>query len=142
MRKFRLFLRGRLFPCTLIAAAAVLCGGSLAVRLPRLLAPVAVLERAFSFAAAIYAATRRETAERKLLRLMPLFMPWVGAICCFWFSAPVRAPRTDTVHAPHGFFAEPPCAEEAVDYFADGAEMGRALLGDLKAAERRIYLEY
>ncbi len=138
-----------------MATAVAICGVILSVRLPRLLAPVALAERAFSFVAAIVVLTIRDLPERKIAKLTLLcFLPWVGACVVLWFTEriPVAACGNGE-RCRTGLFARVaalasrmsgigPVRAETMAYFPVGEEMRRALISDLKQAKTRIWLEY
>ena len=139
MRKFKYFLRGRLLPCALLFALIVVGWVLLALWLPRLLAPVAILERIFSLAVALYVVQSEELPEVKRSKLVLLFVPWTGAILCLVFRTPKTAfLRANRGHAPllsrH--------TAKSVEYFSVGREMYERLLCDLKEAKHHIFLEY
>ncbi len=154
MRKFRRFLRSRLFSCALLSLLCLAGCALLIVWLPRFLAPVALLERAFSLAAALYVASRRTVPEKKLPCLILLLLPWAGALFVFLFGIREEAEVPVTkLREEEGLFGAASCLAEqvcgmkattarAVRYFSVGREMYESLLSDLKAAERRIWLEY
>ena len=154
MRRLRLFLRGRLFPLALLLLFALLAGIVLAVRLPRLLAPVALMERAFSLLAAAITLVLEDLPERKIAKLALLcFLPWVGPILVLIFSETEKRPRTFKTAGEGGsLFSRVAATAERlkgthvarghIEYFSSGEEMRAALLADLKGAKRRIYLEY
>ncbi len=138
MRKVKYFLRGRLLPCALLFALIVAGCAALALWLPRLLAPVAVLERVFSFAVALYVVQSADLAEVKIAKLVLLFLPWMGAVLCLVFRTPRPLQGEDRGHGA------PLLRHKAktVEYFAVGREMYERLLSDLKTAKRHIFLEY
>ncbi len=154
MRRLRLFLRGRLFPLALLFLLALFAGILLAVRLPRLLAPVAIVERAFSLLAAAVTLVLEELPERKIAKLALLgFLPWVGPILVLFFSETERRPRVFPISGEGGsLFSRVAATAERlkgthvargrIRYLASGEEMRAALFADLKRAKRRIYLEY
>lgn len=153
MRKFGYFLRGRLFPCALLFA--LIAGGTvaLAILLPRLLAPVAVLERAFSLAVGLYVAAGRDLAERKISKLVLLFLPWMGAILCLFFRTEDAELAKISDNRGHGtLLSRLSCLSrsaggavmsgaERVEYFPVGSEMEARFLKDLSAAKERVFLE-
>lgn len=156
MRKLHYFLRGRLLPCALLFVFVSAGGVFLALFLPRLLAPIAAAERAFSLAVGLFTACERDLPERKLAKLLLLFLPWTGAILCLVFRSsflPVKR-RHEGGDLGHGTLVSrlgalsahmtglPSVRAEAVSYFAVGREMYAALIADLKAAKERVYLEY
>ncbi len=143
MRKVKYFLRGRLFPCALLFALIVTGGVLLALWLPRLLAPVAVLERVLSFAVALYVVQSREIPAAKIAKLVLLFLPWTGAILCLVFRP---SNEDDRGHGTRGC-ARGACggqtsAARKTEYFPVGRAMYERLLSDLKGAEKHIFLEY
>ncbi len=154
MRRLRCFLRGRLFPCALLLALAVFAGVVLAIRLPRLLAPAALLERALSFIAAGVLLALRDLPERKIAKLVLLcFLPWMGFILvlCFAETDPPARPfekkgEGGTLFARVAALAKERSgagpAKGTLSYFPSGEEMRRALRADLEGAKRRIFLEY
>ncbi len=155
MRKVKYFFRGRLFPCVLLFAAAVAGVAALAVWLPRLLAPVAALERAFSFAAALDVVISDALPEKKTARLMLLFLPWVGAALCLFFREKkqefLRRERVDLGHG--GLFSRVAALSEqatglpagrvrSLEYLPAGRDFYERLLADLEGAKERIWLEF
>lgn len=153
MRRLRYFLRGRLFPCALFLLLIAAAGVVLAIELPRLLAPAALMERALSFAAAIVVVAIRDLPEQKIAKLILLcFLPWMGFILVLLFTEeeplapPPEGGSGGTLFRRVSNLAEHFCGTHArngrVEYFASGEEMRPALLADLRRAEHRIYLEY
>ncbi|MBR7186473.1 MAG: hypothetical protein IKD43_03180 [Clostridia bacterium] len=169
MRRFHYFLRGRLFPCALLFLLIVAGIAALAIWLPRLLAPVAILERAFSLSVAIAVISADEPCETKIAKLTLLFLPWMGAALCIFFRAPARrsAPsvffeegKQEAFHSSgspdfgHGALIKRVAAlskrlsglffahADSVQYFPVGHEMYARFRCDLKAAKHRIFLEY
>lgn len=153
MRRIHYFLRGRLFPCAMLAALAVIGCIALAVWLPELLAPVALLERAFSFAVAIAVIASRELPERKIAKLVLLFVPWLGAALALFFLTAAPPPVAGTPPDKENLFSRVASLTKSatkvasapfksVKYCAVGEEMGRLLIADLKSAKVRIWLEY
>ncbi len=127
--RFR-YLRGRL--AFLLALAGVVSATVwLAIYLPRLLAPVAILERAFSLAAAGAVFVSDDFEENKLSKFCLLLLPWLGAAILLLprgrksAALPLRKSRARSVR-----------------YFSTGREMYESLLRDLSRAKERIYLEY
>ena len=151
MRKLHYFLHGRLFPCVLLLVPIAAGGVLLAVFLPRLLAPVALVERVFSFVVAVIVATGHDLPESKAAKLLLLFLPWTGAVLALLFRTPREAARLQNCtpnlgHAPlvDRLFALsermtglPPSRAESVSYFPVGQEMFRALTADLKILKER-----
>ena len=155
MRRIRYFLRGRLFPCALLFLLLLAGGIALALLLPRLLAPIAALERAFSFVVALIVIAGNDLPERKISKLVLLFLPWMGAILCLWFfRCPCPVPLRDKPGDGQDtllFRASALSARmtglslshaDRVEYFPVGREMYERLLEDLERAEERIWLEY
>lgn len=154
MRRFRYFVRGRLLPCALLTLLVLAAGLALAIRLPRLLAPVALLERALSFAAAVILLALRDIPERKIAKLVLLcFLPWIGFILvlCFTEAGPPPLPHESkgeggTLFTRVSSLCGRACgyhaAKGAISYLESGEEMRRALRADLEHAKRRIFLEY
>ena len=154
MRKLRRFLCGRLFFCLAVALFALAGGIYLAVRLPRLLAPVALVERAFSFAAALTVLFYRGIPETKLAKFALLaFLPWVGAIAVLFFGGeapsplPVPPPAQGDLIERAAALSETLCGAGAVTaappvYFSDGRTFRNAFLADLARAKHRVYLEF
>ena len=155
MRRFRYFVRGRGLPVALLFLLTVAAGIALAIRLPRLLAPVALMERALSFIAAAVLLALRDIPERKIAKLVLLcFLPWMGFILVLFF-AEADPPAPSTANCGRGGgdllsrtatlaerFSGARAAAGTLGYFASGEEMRRALCADLKGAKRRIFLEY
>lgn len=132
MRKLRLFLHGRLFPCALLALAVAAAGVAIALWLPRALAPLAAAERAFSLAAGIVVAAGKGEAEYKTARLLLLLLlPWTGAVLCLC-SLPKRGRAGGRL----------PCTVESAEYFPLGADMIKRLLRDIAGAKRAVWLQY
>ncbi len=155
MRRWKYFFRGRLFPCVLLFALMLAGTFALALLLPRLLAPVALAERVFSFVTALAVVAERDLPERKIAKLFLLFFPWVGAALCLLFRSGRNVPSAAAKTGPSGEGAFPriEALSEAthgigghhvrdVTYFSVGREMYERLLTDLRCAQRRIYLEY
>ncbi len=155
MRKIRYFFRGRLFPCTLlfgiIAAGAV----ALAIWLPRLLAPVALVERALSFAVALAVIAEDTLPEKKAPKLLLLFLPWMGAaLCLFFYEKPTEIDRRVRPDLGHGTLllrvaalSESLCSlphgrAKSVLFLPVGRRFYESLLEDLKGAKQRIWLEF
>ncbi len=153
MRKMRRFLCGRLFPCVLFLALIAALGIFLSIKLPRLLAPAALMERALSFTAALTVIAINDLPERKIAKLMLLgFVPWMGPVLVLLFTR--RAPDerlTSDAGCGTLFGCVKTLCEQitgthvgkgALRYFASGEEMRPCLLADLAGAAQRIYLEY
>ncbi len=150
LRRIRYFLRGRMFPLALSALLLLALAVFLAIRLPRILAPAALAERAFSFVAACLLVAKGE-GEGNLAKLFLIaFVPYLGAALSLVLSrqlpeAPL--PEGDTLKerlASLVFRATglPPAKYSRAEYFETGKEMGDALLYDLNRAKTRIWLEY
>ncbi len=92
MRKLRKFFGGKLFPCVLLCILFALLICAAAIRLPRALAPIAIAERLFALAAALFLAASRDTPECKISKFILLvLLPWVGTLLCFLLRRkPVR----------------------------------------------------
>lgn len=155
MRRVKYFLRGRLLPCALLFALIVAGLILLAIWLPRLLAPVAMLERAFSFAVALVIVASNELPEKKIAKLALLFLPWMGGALCLFFREHTRpTPSRERTDFGHGglfsrvaataeqFTGLPPSRAKSVDFFPVGREFYERLLVDLKGAKKRIWLEF
>ncbi len=135
----------------LAAVTLAACGIFLAIRLPRLLAPVALAERVFSFVTACVLLASEGNPESKTAKLVLIaFLPYLGAAAVLFLMR-----RTPPVPLPAGgdLFSRIaslnfrmtgilPAAARKVDYFETGEAMEQALLFDLAHAKRRIWLEY
>ncbi len=154
MRKLRYFFCGRFFPFALAAFLLLVTGLLLIFWLPRLLAPVAALERVLALIASVAVCCDNSPAEYKLPRaVLIVLLPWIGAIACFFFLAgPGKEMKEDTVKSPPPPFplsalsenlsGLPACAVKTADYFPVGKEMYLALLEDLRKAKKFVYLEF
>lgn len=156
MKKVRNFLRGKLFPCALIALLWAVGIALLALYLPKLLAPLAALERLISLLAGIAVVLSRDTPESKLSKLvLLLLLPWTGAVLCFlWRRKPRLLPppllirgEEDGILSRAAAYASPFTGfgvthADGVDYFPTGKEAFRALLKDILSAKSYIWLEY
>lgn len=143
-------LAGRLLPCALSLLLVIAAGVFLAVKLPAALAPIAAGERLLSFCAALFV-LNRAPAECKTYRLLLLFLPWIGAILCFFLRAKrdvLPAPRApygdETANAVASLASGPlsPSFCERATFFCTGKEMSEALFADLRAAREEILLDY
>ena len=133
MRKLHKFLRGRLFPCALLALGIVLAGVLLAIRLPRALAPIALVERFFSLIVAVIVAADAQPKEYALSKLvLVILLPWTGAIICLLSRRPAREGQKTRV----------PCTASTLRYFAVGGEMRAPFLADIRAAKKFVWLQY
>lgn len=155
MKKVKFFLRGRLISCILLLAA-LLCGAvALAILLPRLLAPIAVLERVLSFAAALWILGSRLSAQSKSRRIVLLLIPWAGLIFCLFLIqkpsqrklAPMSREFSDPLSNDISTLSRRGCAlagcyAESVEYFRTGREMFERMIGDLEEAEHEILLDF
>lgn len=155
MRSLKRFFRGPLFPLALALVAAFAGCAALAIFLPRLLAPVAVAERGFSFAVSLFVAAGHEIPEKKTALFLLLFLPWAGALLClFLLEKEPAIPQNGGAVRGHGCLLDdaasltarlsgmPLLFSEKISYFSDGAELKPKFLQDLRAAKERIYLEY
>ncbi len=154
MRKLKYFVRGRLFPCALLFSAIL--GGMiyLSVKLPALLSPIAAAERVFALFVALWVFASDKVADRKLAKLFLLFLPWTGEILCLYFKNPPTVSQNETVYRGHGGLLErvgalsahtcrePFFCAQSLEYFSCGSDMFARFFSDLKAAKKRIYLEY
>ena len=153
MRKLRNFFAGRLFPCALLSLLVLISGAYLAVTLPRLLAPLAALERIL--AAVIAITVVRSDAlpavkESKLVLI--LLLPWTGSFLCLFLRHAPRAPlgahhgAGETFTRQLGALAESSdggfCGADEAQYFSVGSKMRDKLLEDLKRAQTSIFFEY
>ncbi|MDE5897571.1 MAG: hypothetical protein K2H43_07140, partial [Clostridia bacterium] len=149
MRKSKRFFGGRLFPCILLALLFALFVCAAAVWLPRALAPLAIAERLFSFAVALFLAGTepRECAVSKLVLL--LLLPWAGAaLCIIWRRIPA-APLTPPLRGGGSVLEKiaaicgtEVCCAGSAEYFPAGSAMKERLLTDLAHAETSVWLEY
>ncbi|MDE5547687.1 MAG: hypothetical protein K2J30_01635, partial [Clostridia bacterium] len=156
MKKVRNFLRGKLFPCALIALLWAAGIALLALYLPRWLAPLAALERLFSLFTGIAVVLSCDTPESKLSKLvLLLLLPWTGAILCILWRRKPRAvtplPYSDEdedgILSKAAAFSAPFTGSRitrasGICYFPTGKESFRALLNDILAAKTYIWLEY
>lgn len=151
MRKLKYFLCGRFFPFALIALGILTVGIVLAVRLPALLAPIAVLERIAAVLAALAAACGKSPSEYKLLRVvLILLLPWVGTAAALLLPDRTAGSEEECAASapfPLSALAENlssvgPCSLKTAEYFSVGSEMYPRLLEDLKGAKKSIYLEF
>lgn len=156
MKKVRNFLRGKLFPCALIALLWAVGLALLALYLPRWLAPLAALERLIALFAGIAVVLSRDTPESKLSKLvLLLLLPWTGAVLCFlWRRKPRLLPpprppkdKEDGILSRAATYAFPFTGSnvtyaDGIDYFPTGKEAFRELLKDILSAESYIWLEY
>ena len=152
MRKLQKFFGGKLFPCVLLCILCALLICAAAIRLPRALAPIAIAERLFALAAALFLAASRDTPECKISKFILLvLLPWVGTLLCFLLrrkpcrrAAAGRRAQDGTI----GYLAALGDADAEVlyatdaEYFPVGGEMKRKLLSDLSDARKCIFLEY
>ena len=154
MRKLRYLLGGRLLPCALLLSLIFAAGIALAVWIPRALAPIAALERLFSFGAALFIAASFLSAESKARRLLLLLIPWIGVLLCLtirppveFADIPVTRPFDDATANAVSAIAFRGCklfgchASDA-RFFRTGREMYERLLTDLNNAEHEILLDY
>lgn len=152
MRRIKYFFRGRLFPLALFAVLLVAGGIFLAVKLPRLLAPVAAAERIFSFVAACVLLASDELSEEKTAKLVLIaFLPYLGAAAVLFFAKrcpPLGAipeggdPFTRIARLTFRTTGLTPRTAASVTYFATGEEFEKPFLADLSRAKERIWLEY
>lgn len=157
MKTFRNFFRGKLFPCALIAALWIAGLVLLSLYLPRLLAPLAALERVVSLLTGISVVLSRDAPENKLSKLvLLLLLPWTGAVLCIlwrkkYTALPPRPPESE--NGGLGLFERAAALSSRftgygvvnageVRYFPTGKEAFRALLEDILAAKSFIWLEY
>ena len=153
MRKLRNFFAGRLFPCALLFLLVLVAGAVLAVTIPRILAPLAALERIFAAAVAI-AVVRSDAlpAVKESKLVLILLLPWTGSFLCLLMRDPPRTPlpaplRTgktlpEQLGALIGDADAGTCGAASAQYFPVGKEMRLRLLGDIKRAKKCIFLEY
>ncbi|MDE7295737.1 MAG: hypothetical protein K2N84_00575 [Clostridia bacterium] len=156
MKKVRNFLRGKLFPCALIALLWAAGIALLALYLPRWLAPLAALERLVSLFTGIAVVLSCDTPESKLSKLvLLLLLPWTGAILCILWRRKPRAvtplPYSDEdedgILSKAAAYAAPFTGSRitrasGICYFPTGKESFRALLNDILSAQSYIWLEY
>ena len=153
MRKLRNFFAGRLFPCALLSLLVLILGVCLAVTIPRILAPLAALERIFAAIVAI-AVVRSDAlpAVKESKLVLILLLPWTGSFLCLLMHQSPRTPLPlhhgtgETLAGQIGALAEGAgggfCFAESAQYFSVGSEMREKLLDDLKRAQKSIFLEY
>lgn len=155
MRKFKYFLRGRALPFAilfLLVSAAYL---ALSVWLPRALAPIALVERLFSFSAGVFVVCSHACGESKTAKLLLLVLfPWTGAILCFLqrgrTEIPPAASAADAEHTlperigqiTRSLCGHGSCFCADAEYFPTGKDAYDKLLSDLNGAKKSIKLEY
>ncbi len=153
MRRLKYFLCGRFFPFALAALLLLATGLILIFWLPRLLAPIAALERVLALISAVAVCCDDSPAEFKLPRaVLIVLLPWVGAIACLFFLVGEKEITKETngnaqQRFPLSVLSEnlsalPACAAKTADYFPVGREMYLSLLADLKRAKKFICLEF
>lgn len=155
MRKLKYFLGGRLFPCALLTLLAAAVFVFAAIHLPRALAPIALAERLFSLAVALFEVSSKDLPECKLPKLVLIvFLPWTGAVLCIlWRRKPLRSPLPTASSAGEDRLSRIAALSaslcglkagnaESAEYFAVGREMYERLLADLNGAKKFIWLEY
>lgn len=153
MRKLKYFFCGRFFPFALTALAILTVWIVLAVRLPALLAPIAVLERIAAVIAAVAAACGRSPSEYKLSKIaLILLLPWTGTLFCLLFpdrAEPYRqdggnagSPRLPLSSLAENLSSVKTCSLKTAEYFSVGSEMYPRLLSDLRGAKKSIWLEF
>lgn len=128
---------------------------ALSVWLPRTLAPVALLERLFSFSTGVYIVLSHGVSEGKTAKLLLLvLLPWTGAVLVLLWreqnSPPPPLPvtaQTDSLFGKIGAITRSlggftAASVSEAEYFPTGREMYGRLLSDLKQAKKTIFLEY
>ena len=150
MRKLRLFFTGRLFPCLLLALIFFAAGAALTIWLPRALAPIAMVERAFSLVVAVFVAASPALPSTKTAKLLIiLLLPWTGAfLCILWRNrAPMpefvpRDPANSVAEEVANLAGNRPVFATSLLYFPVGAEAFCRMTDDIARATKRIYLEF
>lgn len=122
----------------------------MALWLPRALAPVAVLERVFSLAAAILVALSPSLPSTKIAKLLLLLLlPWTGAFLCILWQNRAPMPAFEARNLPKSVTEEvanlavsKPVFAQSVEYFPVGSEAFARMTDDVLKAKQRIYLEF
>lgn len=134
MKKLRYFFGGRLFPCALVCAFTAAAVSALALWLPRALAPIALVERLFSFGVTLYTVCSSDRPECKLPKtVLIVLLPWTGAVLALLWRR--KKPGAENPEAEE-------CFAESLEYFSVGVEMYERLLADISAARKFVWLEY
>ena len=140
-----------MLPCALLLLLFLAALVPAAIFLPRVLAPIAALERFFSLTVAVFTANKPLPAENKARRLLLLLaLPWLGGIFCLCLKAHTPMPERstsrffddDVANAVSAISHRGSCFCESAEYFPDGRNMFERLLLDLKGAKKEILLDY
>ncbi len=148
MRKIGRFLSGGLFLCVLLALLFAAGTVVLTVLLPRVFAPIAAAERLAAAIVALAAVNGRELPAMRTAKLFLLLFPWTGIFLCLLLKSPPPPaqplpPFCGSETERTARLAETmPLTAESCEYFGEGENFWRRLLGEIAGAKERVWLQF